>query len=56
MVGVSIVTQVAPWRVIYEIRPEIRSDAKVPYEDNERIMKVCADHGANSLIYAAFEE
>lgn len=34
----------------------IRADAKVPYEANERIMKVCADHGANNLIFSTYQQ
>ena len=39
-----------------ELRILIRSDGKVRYSTNEKIMEACAEAGAMDLIFAAFEE
>jgi len=39
-----------------DLRVFIRSDLAVPYRMNKKLMRICADAGAVSLIYAAFEE
>ncbi len=39
-----------------ELRILVRSDKKVRYGANEKIMEACAEAGAMDLIFAAFEE
>jgi len=38
-----------------ELKVVLRSDGRVTYKVNEKIMTACAEVGANDLIFAAFE-
>ena len=39
-----------------ELEVVIRADSAVRYEVNEKIVKACAEHGVNNLIYAVYEK
>ncbi len=57
---VSLDTLKARVKAEVELNPNlrvfIRSDEKVPYRINKKLMTACADVGAVNLIYAAFED